>query len=421
MHLKFSLSLKSIFIATSLVCWVATPVVSAESSFSDTLTGDWNGTRTRWAETGVEISANFKTDILHNSGGIKSGTQSMLHTDLAMSADFHALYGWSGLTGYLQIIDDRGGRSNANHVGSSLMGVSNLEVNPASTRLFHAWLQQRSEDGRYSALFGLYPVDSEFSTMATAGMFSHPAYGPTAELSLTNLPSIFPISTLGLRLRGQDGTAYAQIAILDGVAGDPEHPKGTHIRFKAGEGAFVIAEIGQQRVAPEGSADGDAPGKLALGLWGYTRKGNDLVSLDGGGNPVKRPRYGGYILGEARLGHLGDHWVRSVDGFIRLSATDGDSSALKGALNIGLKINGLIAGRSQDALGIAYTRGFVGAKYRQSEGSATAYEDALEIGYRTAVNEWLIIQPQIQRIRNAGASPTVKDSTLVGLRIEVAL
>lgn len=409
-------------VAAFLPCVGLCPVAQAEPDTTSPLTGDWGGERTRWAEAGLEIAANFKADVLHNRGGLRSGTQTMFHTDVAIAADFQKLHGWDGLSGYLQVIDDRGGRSNGRHVGS-FMGVSNLEVDPASTRIFHAWVQTQSTDERFAALFGLYPVDSEFSTLDTAGMFSHPAYGPTADLSMTHLPSIFPISALGLRLRGQarDGASYAQVAVLDGVAGDPNHPKGTRVRFKEGEGVFVIAEAGRLGEAPEGDAAEAVPGKLAFGLWGYSAKGDDLVVVDGGGNPVKRRRYGGYVLGEGRLGRLGGDPARGVDGFLRLSATDGDSSALRGAFNIGLKFNGLISGRAQDALGIAYTRGFVGDKYRQSVGNATAHEDALEIGYRVTLNDWLVVQPLAQRIRDAGADPALKDSTLVGMRIEAAL
>lgn len=403
----------------------AGPMAWADSDYTEgTLTGDWNGARSRWAESGVEVSANFKADVFYNHGGLKSGTQSMLQTDLGIAADFQKLYDWQGMSGYLQVIDDRGGRSNGRHVGS-FMGVSNLEVDPASTRLFHAWLQKSSEGDRFSALFGLYPVDSEFSVIETAGMFSHPAYGPTADMSLTNLPSIFPISALGLRLRGQteDGQTYAQMAVLDGVAGDPNDPKGTHIRFKDGEGAFVIAEVGRVRPAPDtGEA---APGKLAFGLWGYTARGDDLVDRDGAGNPVQRRRFGGYVLGETRLADIEGNAARGIDGFFRISASDGDSSPLEHALNLGMRINGPLASRPQDAVGIAYTRGNVGSKYRQAQAAVgvatTDYEDALEIDYRMAVNAWLVVQPQIQHIRHPSADPTIRDSTVYGVRVEVAL
>lgn len=391
-----------------------------------TLSGDWSGVRSRWAAAGVNVELGFKADVFRNRGALGNAGQTMWQLDARIHGDLDKLFGWNGMSAYVQILNDRGGRSNGRHVGS-FMGVSNLEVDPASARLFHAWIQKEAFDGQLSALIGLYPIDSEFQVIDSAGMFSHPAYGPTADISMTRGPSIFPVSAFGLRLRGQseDGSIYVQGALLDGVPGDPAQPKGTHVRFRDGDGSFGIIEAGLRSVTAKDAKTPAPPGKLAIGVWGYSARVPDLVDVDGNGDPLNRHSRGAYLLGEREVWRIDGDPGRGLTAFVRYSGTDGDSTEIRRALNLGARVIGLFAGRPDDALGIAYTRANIGEKFRQAQAAAgvaaTSFEDALEIGYRVQVNKWLVVQPLAQRIRHPGADQSVPNSTLLGARIEVAL
>ena len=68
-----------------------------------------------------------------------------------------------------QVVGQQGGKFNARHVGSWL-GVSNIEVPTNTTKVLHGWLQKNFNDGRVSLLAGLYPIDSEFSVLDSAGV-----------------------------------------------------------------------------------------------------------------------------------------------------------------------------------------------------------------------------------------------------------
>jgi porin len=372
---------------------------SALNYADETLSGDWSGARTRWAAQGVHVNLALKTDLLRHRGGLRSGAQAMWHLEAEVAADFDRLYGWKGWAGHLQIVDDRGGRVNERAVGS-LMGVSNLEVNPAATRVLHAWVQYEAGAGHLATLVGLYPVDSEFSVIESAAMFSHPAYGPPADLSLTNKASLFPVSALGVRVKAQSaGQAdYVQVALLDALPDDPN----TEIRLRAQEGAFGIAEWG--RMWPQG--------KLAVGAWAYSKRAPDQVD-----NTAQR-RYGGYLLADSVLWQRND--TTRVHGFVRYSGTDGHTTALGRVLNLGLRVAAPFAGRPNDTLGLAFTRGFTSAGYRQVQG-ATAHEDAVEIAYRWQATPYCVLQPLLQRQRHPSANPALRESTVAGLRIEVIL
>lgn len=418
----------------------------APNHAEDTLTGDWNGLRSAWHTQGIAFEAGLKIDQMRNlRGGIDKGGTSMSNLDLKLRADLERLWGWSGATAYVHVLDNRGSGINARHI-RSLMGVTNVEVPVPTTRIFHAWLQQRFMDDQWSLLAGLYPVDSEFSVMESAGVFLHPAYGPSADFSLTRGPSIFNNSAFGLRLKWQspDKTLYALGAILDGIPGDPNHPKGTHIRFAKGDGSFVITEIGWTPIeqghlfhpadparvshtpALKEHEKYTGHSKYAAGLWRYSNNVDDQYAIDAFGNPEKRLSWGAYLLAERTLWSIDGEPGRNVTGFMRHAFTDGDSTPIRAQTNLGLNIRAPIASRADDVLGLAWTQGRLAAKYRAAQWrdngiSTTSGEVALELTYRAALAPWLAAQPSLQRIRHPGGDAAVKNATVAGFRLEVQL
>ncbi len=403
------------------------PAIAADDAApdfaADTLSGDWGGMRTAAAKRGFLFEGLARVDALRNRGGIRNGSRHVTHLDLKLKIDLGKAVGWNGGSAMINVLNDGGWGPNARHVGS-LMGVTNLEVTaPTTTRVFHAWVQQSAFDDRFSVLAGIYPIDSEFQTLDSAAVFIKPEYGPTPELSLTRGPSIFNNAAFGIRskLQTADRTIYGQWAVLDGIPNDPARPKSTAIRFAKGDGAFNIVELGWLPEAANDKFKGHA--KLAGGLWAYTSRVNDLVDVDANGAAMRRRSHGGYVLGERSLLRLGGDEERHLSGFFRKSWTDGDSTQLRDALSLGMHLHGPIASRPGDILGIAWTRANTSAKWRSSQApTATAgYEDAIEITYRFAVNPWLAVQPNYQRIRYPGGLSNIPTSKLIGARLELIL
>ncbi len=367
------------------------PVVSfagddaAPNYAESTLSGDWGGLRTTLWAKGIAISAGLKTDFHHNSGGIRAGSEKLSHLDLTVDVDLEKHRGLSGLSARLRVIDDRGGFANGRRTGS-LLGVDNIEVPVPTAKVFEAWVQQDLFDGALSLRGGLYPLDTEFSVLDSAGVFIQPPYGATADIALTRGPSIFNTSAFGIRSRWKGEGIYAMAAVLDGIPGDPNNPHGTHIRFDKGDGSFWIAEAG---IAPgvEGRIE-----KYAAGFWRYTTHADDLVDVDTAGMPVRRLSHGWYVLAEKTL-YRGED--RGIDAFARYSRTDGDSSAIRSALNLGMSMTGLIPGRGDDIFGIGYTRGTISRKYALTLAAPVSAESAVEITYRIPLTPWLWLQPTL--------------------------
>lgn len=411
-----------------------------------TLTGDWGGYRAAAFREGVAFEAAFKVDMMRNlRGGISRGDASMRHLDLKMRADLERLRGWEGTTAYVHVIDNRGAGINARHLGS-LMGASNVEVPAPTARIFHAWVQKTFLAEQWSLLAGLYPIDSEFSVLDSAGVLLHPAYGPSADLALTRGPSIFNNAAFGGRVKWQSPqrTWYAMGAVLDGMPGDPDRPKGTHVHFRRGDGSFVVAELGwtplelghvfeptgPARVlqTPELKAHEKYEGysKYAIGAWRYSNRVDDQFDIDATGAPEKRLSWGGYVLAERTLFALGTEPGRHLSAFARFAFTDGDSTPIRAQLNLGLNLQGPLAGRSDDVLALAWTQArlaekFRAAQWRDSGSASTRHESAVELTYRALVTRWLNVQPNLQWISHPGGSADAAKATVAGVRLEIML
>lgn len=400
----------------------ATAAESAPDYSTTTLSGDWSGARSALWQRGLALEAGLKLDSLHNRGALSSGSKTVSHIDLKLGIDLDKAAGWTGGSALINVVSDSGWGPNIRHVGGQ-MGVSSIEVGvPGTTRLFQAWLQQSLLDDTLAVLAGLYPIDSEFFTMDSAGVFLGPQYGTPADLALTNAPSVFNNSAFGIRARWTIAPAlYVMAAVLDGIPNDPARPKRTAIRFAKGDGSFSIGELGWLPEADNDKFNGHA--KLALGLWGYSAKANDLRDLDGNGDPMLRSRRGGYLLGERTLLRLGGSDDRFSTGFARYTFSDGDSTALRNTLNLGLNLKGPADSRPDDVIGLAWTRGGISQKWRDVQAlpaDTRSSEDVLEITYRYAVTPYLAIQPNYQHVRNPGGT-AAPSANLLGVRIDIAL
>ena len=381
-----------------------------------TLTGDWGGLRDSWQERGLAVELCYRWDMMRvASGGLRRGGRPISHFDAKVGADLEKLVGWNGGKAFVNVIYDGGGKTNRDHLGSEL-GISNVEVSVSTARWFQAWVEQSFDEGRWALLGGLYPIDTEFQVVESAGLFVQPPYGAAPDLALTRGPSIFNNPAFGLRAKWQSDGMYAMGAVLDGIPGDPQRPKGTHVRFDKGDGAMQIGEVGFR------SGEEDALAKYAVGVWRYTAKVNDLVDLDAAGNAEHRRSAGWYALAERSLWRTEGS---DLAGFVRIGGNDGDSIAIERYVNVGAQLKGPLAGREEDALGIALTRASIGSKYRASQAAAgidtASTQSALEISYRAQLAKWLAVQPLVQRFRHPSAANPVPGATVVGVRIDIAL
>ena len=246
--------------------------------------------------------------------------------------------------------------------------------------------------------------------------------GPDYSQSGQNGPSIFPTTSLALRLAYTfDTNYYIQAAILDGVPGDIGNDNGTQIQLGDNEGALYALELGYTQ-GGEGAADRYA--KWALGAWYYSEKFDDLMDIDSNDNPIRRNNNQGiYALAEYEFFRESDLSKQGATAFVRYGIANDDVNQIDSYFGTGIVYTGLLPGRNEDQFGIAIAIASNGSKYKQwqiSEGNRVDdRETAIELSYRMQVFPWLAIQPDLQWIKNPSMDPSISDVTVVGVRTEI--
>lgn len=381
-------------------------------------------------DNGIGFGFLYRADIFSNlSGGLEQGTTALGNLDVEFDFNLATLIGWEGVTAGVHGIASHGGKPNANLVGSS-QGVDNIEVDTNTAKLFQAWIQKQFLNEKLSALVGLYDLNSEFYVSKSTGIFLHPAPGIGSELAQTGLngPSVFPTSSVGVRV-GYLPTpeTYVQAVVLDGVPGDPDNPRGTHIQCNDGDGTLRVVEAGYMPGNAQGgeSASSARADKYAVGAWSYTSRFADLVDVDGMGDPLMRKgNRGFYVLAERTLHRGARNPDSHVDGFIRYGRANADFNQFSSYFQTGLVFSGMLAGRSEDQLAVSYSTARTGDKYRLAASiagaEATLHESVWEVTCRAYLAPWLSVQPNIQYVIHPGADAQIRNATVLGVRFEIS-
>lgn len=339
-----------------------------------------------------EVGAVYTSDLWRNTkGGLRTGGAYLDNLDVTLALDAERAMGWTGVSAFVYGLYNNSARFSDRYVGDA-MTVSNIDA-PEAVRLYEAWIQwQSAAEHALSFRLGLYDLNSEFDMSDGRSLFLHSSHGIGHELGQTgaNGPSIFPVTSLGLRAAWSPARQWsALVAVLDAVPGSPEHPSSNRIRVSGDEGALAIAEL---------QWAGERVTKVSLGHWRYTADENRgtyagiemALDRDSGHEPTTLA-FARYGVADDRLNEFADSW------------------------SIGVRRRSLFAARPEDQIGVAYTRADVSDA---ASAHRRQYEAAIELTYRAELTDWLAIQPDIQLILNPGADPALEDSLVFGLRLE---
>ena len=359
-----------------------------------------------WANTGgIEVDVVYTGELWESvAGGQEEGSAYLDNLDVTIDVDVEELWGLRGTRFFLYGLYNNGGHLSSTLVGD-LQGVSNIETGVSAVRLYEAWLNV-SLSPRSGLRVGLYDLNSEFDSLEASQLFVHSAHGIGTDISQTgaNGPSIFPSTSLSLRYRRQLTDAWtANIAILDGVPGDPDDPGSSRIRLSSEEGALVIGELQRE----------SARSRLLVGAWAYTEE-VDIEPPEVGPGDSRERNWGAYLRGEATLSDRRG----TLSAFGRFGIANDDVNLFESFFSAGLHWSGFLENRPGDEAGVA----IAWAHASEHAGTTTdASEIALELTYRWQINDWLSLQPDIQYIINPGLDPGLENALVAGLRFEVQL
>lgn len=402
----------AIFLSGILLTSVATLSAYAgdETPYEGSLTGDWGGVRSTLSEKGVDIEAVYTVDGISNvSGGIQSDGEMLDNLMVSTTLDGEKLYHLEGSTIFFSILNNNGGKPNADNVGS-IQGVDNIEITSRTAKLYEAWAEQNFMEDKLSIRAGLYDLNSEFYVTDSSGLFLNATFGIGTEAaqSGTTGPSIFPTTSFGVRTKWQPSeNSYFQFVVLDGVAGDPNNPQGTHVQFEDNDGLLIAVEASHK--------NGFA--RLALGGWGYSERSDDLTEIDSSGAAVKKRNSGIYAMAEKDL-------AEDTTAFVRGGFANKDVNQTDYSWAVGATINKIAPSREDSQLGLAATGTHNSSKYMQTQVTAGTPADSSEVGFEITYSDmllpWLRVQPDVQYTINPGTNPSYDNSWVIGVRFEVS-
>jgi porin len=366
----------------------------------------------------VDLSIVYTFDVWHNSrGGIREGTRYLDNLDLTAKVDAEKLLGWRGATLFAYALYNNGEGMSRDLTGD-FQSASNIEIDVRAGRLYEAWIEQRFAKDQASVKIGLYDLNSEFDGQQTGALFinSSQGIGPDFSQSGENGPSIFPVTSLALRgdYRFKGGW-LVRAAVLDGVAGDPNHPK----RFAAielghGDGALLVGDVEREL----------GRYRAVIGYWRYTAQFDDILATARAGHPVRGGGNDGvYMTLERRFVPVDQQTDSGLRGWLRLGFANDHYNPLDHFFGGGLVYTGPFKRRAEDQVGIAFGWAHFGKPYRRAgalKGNPSLnFELSIEGTYRAVVNRWLTLQPDLQYIVNPGAVPGRRNALLFGLRTQV--
>ena len=218
------------------------------------------------------------------------------------------------------------------------------------------------------------------------------------------------MTSFGARLNWNfDEGVYARAAVLDGVPGDPSHPKRTTIDFDANDGVLVLAEVGLT----------NDKGRLwSLGGWMYTADFPDLVTA-----ATHDDNLGAYVALEERLLSRDEGSAFDLAGSLRFGVANDDINPVSSYLGATLVATGLIPTRGDDQLGFGIAVANTGDKARSliagAGGDPADREIDLELTYYADLTDWLAIQPDLQWVIAPGSDKAVDDAFVAGLRVKL--
>jgi porin len=372
----------------------------------NTLSGDWGGARSRYADAGVNFRGDYVSETFANvSGGRQRGSTYAQQLRLGADLDMDRIAGWSGATLHFTLNDRRGAGVSADYIGNRLP-VQEVYGGPY-TRLSEASIEQNLAGGRLNLRLGFFAMGNDLGGMAIGCQLVNAAFcAHPLSLSGNSGWYNYPNARWGAAIRYQLRPA---LLLRTGVYQDNPRLGDKENAFKpfAAGTAGVVLPL-ELEYAP-GSAPHSAalPGHYKLGvLYDTARvKRQGEVGTVGG-------RYGMYLLADQMILRQGRNG-RGLSVFGQLTANPQASAQITRWYAAGLVKTGTFAGRDADTLALGMVHAQVNPRLRESAAASSpepggyaslpAGESVIELSYGWKALRWLGVRADVQYVVDPGA------------------
>ena len=338
-------------------------------------------------------------DLWQNTeGGLRTGGTTL--NKLRVSATWNAgQLGDPGFNAHVQVFAINGRPFSGDFVGD-IQTLSNIEA-PTAVRLFDFWADQSFGD-QDSLRVGLLDVNHDFDINSPVGLFiaSSDAIGPDIAKSGRNGPSIFPVSSFGVRDLWTPTKSFTlRVGAFDGVSGDPAHQGAfVDVRLRGSDGAFLIGQ------ADWSFADN---AQASVGVWSYTAATPRIDPA----RPGEERQSGAYAFIDGPIS-------KSLSAWIRVGVDNPGVEVVSNFFGAGVVWNAPFPSRKSDQAGLAIARAGIGGPARRAQGLPDA-ETSIEATYLFQATDQLSLQPDLQYIVHPASAPHLPNALVIGLRITV--
>lgn len=331
--------------------------------------------------------------VTNLDGGVEEDSSELVNFDLTLAIDTGAAGWWGNGEWFVYVLGNTG--DNPSDDVGDVQGISNIATDEA-LKLYEFWYQHSLAGDSVKVLFGLHDYNSTFYSLESAGLFTHPSFGIGPDTSQVG-PSIFSTTSTALHLTFSGENNYLLAAIYDGIPGDPNNPRGTHVQFDSGDGLFSSVEWGWTTESKD---------KVALGIWQHTAEVESPVDGE-----ITDDNTGVYFIAEKNIND-----VAAV--FLQLGQADDEFNQLEYYGGAGVTFNNFWL--DSDGLGLAVAQARNGDPYIEANsafnnGTGRA-ETAWELTYFAPVVEHLSLQGSFYYIQNPSMDKTLDDALAVGAR-----
>ncbi len=417
----------------------------------DTLTGDWDGLRTRLIDTGITLALQEQSEAWGNmAGGLRQGVVYDGLTTASVSLNLEKLVRWTGATFFVDAYQIHGRGPSENLVGN-MQVVSNLEAT-RGTKLYQLWLEQKLLDGRLIVRLGQEGANDQMMITQYGALFLNSSFGFPG-LAAADLPSGGPNYPLAAPFVRAEFHATDSVTLVGAVfngdpapegTGDPQLRDAGGTAFRLNDHVFAVGELWYS--INQGDHASGLPGTYKLGAWYHSGHFADQLH-DTSGLSLANPASSGIPLGHSTdfaVYGIVDQMVwqkpdtkgQGVAVFLLVMGAPDAFNQSNLSVEGGMNWIGPFEGRDKDVfgLGVAYlgispaTRQY-GSDLVFYTGAGSPYrshETVIEATYLYQAARWLALQPDLQVVVNPGAgipsalsSKPLRNAVIGGVRATI--
>ncbi|MBB2201588.1 carbohydrate porin [Gluconacetobacter tumulisoli] len=411
-------------------------VLPAEDSSTELL-GEAGGARPWLARHGIRVNIQDVEELWGvAAGGLQPGPTYDGMTAMALMFDTRRGFGWPDGLLNVSALQIRGRSLTGERLGA-VNAVSGYDAG-RSTRLFELWYDQGFFANRLDIRLGSIDLDTEFLVSQNASFFLNSSFGwplSTSSNLYSGGPS-WPFSALGARVKWVPTYALVLMGAVtnDNPTGGPFYsdvaptqrdPSGTAFSTRGGTLFIGEAQLSLDLARRFAGKDAPAlPGTWKLGgLYDtgrfpdqrYDSRGGLLAEPDSTGQPLyHHDNWMVFMVADQMIWRASSESSKTISLFVRATANDGSRNRFSTEIQGGVTFDGLVPGRTDDTIGIAWGTGFYGsraignardaARLGTSLAGALKPEQHIEATYQAAVTPYLIIQPDFQYFWHVGGT-----------------